>query len=239
MGTLVQNNRGYEAASDNSWQVAFTSNVTSSNLLVAVIGAYHDTATINTPTDTIGTTYVEAGTLLRATATTADTMLAIYYGIAPSSGANTVTVTFSTSVGDKELKIWEISGVDTTTPLNQTNGASGVTGGSDPNTVLSGSITTTVPGFIIKAVQEWQWGTHAENFGTPTTGWTEFGDTATGSDSAYRNESSTGTFDGGFSISVSNNPWCCRIVAFADRRHDYGFSQNHLRPRAFAPGLAR
>lgn len=240
MGTLVQNNRGYEATSDNSFFVAYTNDVVANNLLVVIVGAYHDSATINTPTDTIGTTYSQAGSLLRSTASTGpDTMLALYYGIAPTGGANTVTVTFSTSLADKEIKIWEISGVDTATPLNQTNAATGLTV-NDPETILSGSITTTVPGFIIKAMQEFSWGTHAENFGTPTTGWTEFGDTATGSDSAYRNETNTGTFNGGFSITISNNAWCCRIVAFADKVPSISTKNNKsLRPSIFTPGIAR
>lgn len=209
MGALVQSARGYEVTSDTSWFVAFGSNVVVNNLLVVVIGTYNDTATITTPTDTIGTTYTQAGTLLRSGGSPA-VMLAVYYGVAPSSGANTVTVTFSANCGDKELKIFEISGESTSTPLNQTNGATG-----SSTAPLSGSITTTAAGFIIKAVQEYYWTAHNEAAGTPTTGWTEYGDTATGADSASRNESATGTFNGGFTLNDTSQ-WACRIVAFAD-----------------------
>jgi len=218
MGALVQNARGYEATSDTSWAVAFGSNVVANNLLVVVVGTYNDTATINTPTDTRGTTYTQAGSLLRGGGSPA-IMLAVYYGVAPSSGANTVTVTFSANCGDKELKIFEISGESTGTPLNQTNGATG-----NSAAPLSGSITTTVAGFIIKAVQEFSWTTHDEAAGTPTTGWTEYGDTATGADSAYRNEASTGTFNGGFTLN-GNSQWACRIVAFADGAADTLYAQ--------------
>jgi len=236
MATLVQSARNYEAADDTSFALAFGSNVVAGNLLVAVLGAYDDAATFNTPTDTIGTTYTQAGTLLRGTVDSPAPMLAVYYGIAPSSGANTVTMTSSVGVQDKDLRIFELSGVDGTTPLNQTNGGVGRS-----TTPLSGNITTTLPGFIIKCVQDWEWpATHTEVAGTPTTGWTEFGDTATGADNAYRNEAGTGTFNGGFGGYTLSLAWCCRIVAFADASGGAPAVRARppvtLRPAPFAPG---
>lgn len=213
MGTLVQSANTFTSTFGTSTTLAYTSNVVANNLLVVTMAGYHDTVTFNIPTDTLGTSYTRAGSLLRSNVSSPFVILDCFYGIAPSSGANTVTETSSDSLNDRELRIWEVSGVATATPLDQTNGG---IGGAGP--ALSGSITTTVAGFIIKTLQEWtQVSSHTPSAGTPTTGWTEVGDTTTGGDSAWRNETTTGTFDGGFNYSPSGNSWCCRIMAFADQ----------------------
>lgn len=219
MGTLVQNARA------NALTVAYASNVTSGNLLVTTFGSYHASLTVTNLTDTRGTTWTQAGTILRGTGGRAPIpLLVAYYGIAPSSGANTVTFTLSATPDDtSEIKVWEISGIDTTTPLNGTQSNSGTTAFSTAVTVDTPNLVTTAPGFIIKTLQEWCWVTHNEASGTPTTGWTEYGDTAFGADSAYRNETSTGTFTGGFSFTNTSDGggggasgYCVRIMAFSD-----------------------
>ena len=218
MATLVQNARGYEATSDNSFAVSYATNVSAGNLLIVTVGGYHDTATISGVSDSRGTSWTQAGTLLRGTGQRPVPFLAVYYGLAPNSGANTVTVTFSANVADKEIKVWEVAGINSGAPLNATQGASGSVG-TGTQVVTTPDITTTAPGFVMKVLQEWSWaGAYEHNIGTPNTGWTEFGETATGSDSAFRIATSSGTFNGafGFNSPTVNNGYAVRVVAFAD-----------------------
>lgn len=70
--------------SDN---VAFPSNVTSGNLLICCIGYYQGTTT-PTCTDTIGTSYTRI-----FQAFFDNTHVALFYGVAHSSAANTATIT--------------------------------------------------------------------------------------------------------------------------------------------------
>lgn len=225
MGTLIQTAggaTGYEATSDNAFGLAYGAGVTSGNLLVVTIGFYHASATISSVSDSGGRvpTWIEAGTLLRGTGNTPVPALAVYYGLATSGGASTVNIGWSAAVQDKQLTLWEISGISSSSPLNGTQGASGnVPVGTQ--SVVTPDLVTTQPGFIIKVIQEYSWATSwTENSGTPNTGWSIFtgAETATGSACAYRNENGTGTYNGGYTFASQGNSdgYAVRIVAFAD-----------------------
>jgi hypothetical protein len=68
-------------------------------------------------------------------------------------------------------------------------------------------------------MQEYAWAAaHNHNVGTPNTGWTEWGDTATGADNKYQNFTSTGTRNGDFTYPSAGGSdfWCVRGVALRD-----------------------
>jgi hypothetical protein len=97
---------------------AYAQNVGSGSLLVVMSFFYNGSGapTISTPTDTLGTTY--AAVDVQQNFFTGRIGLRMYYGIAPSWGANTVTqnvtgqnITFGT------MFVAEFTGVQTSSPL--------------------------------------------------------------------------------------------------------------------------
>jgi hypothetical protein len=71
---------------------------------------------------------------------------------------------------------------------------------------------------MVSFVTEWGWpAAHNHNVGTPNTGWTEWGDTATGADAKYQNFTDTGTRNGNFTwTDPGDDAWAARVVALAD-----------------------
>jgi hypothetical protein len=160
--------------------IAFTSPVTAGNLLVVAI--VQDGGTIAAPTDTIGTAYT-----LAASQTGANN-LAIYYGIAPTSGANSVT---APNVAFSQTAICELANVNAVVNLTASAYNS-----STPSSV---SITTTVSGcYIFVAIG----GFHNGNVYTALTGFTMVvqnnGSDAIGT--AVGAASSAGAYTAGFNI---------------------------------------
>lgn len=101
-----------------SHTVAYPANVTSGNLLV-VCGAYWQTVapTSVTVTDSLSTSY----TVVLGTVWDGNWRPFIAYGIAPSSGANTVTIDPQGTSLYGSSAIDEFSGVDTGSPVDATN----------------------------------------------------------------------------------------------------------------------
>jgi len=122
----VQSNNTFSSSNGNTWNVAFSSSVTSGNLIVvAVAGQPYLTPLAFSVTDSLGTTYTTAVT---STASLGSNpfISTIFYGVAPSGGSNTVTVTYPTSGGSttsyNRILVHEYSGVDS---VDQTTSASG------------------------------------------------------------------------------------------------------------------
>lgn len=136
----------------DSAAVAYPGNVTAGNLLV-VGGSTYDTAgtTSHSVTDTIGTTYtVYTCTALTASFPNSTPYIAI--GIAPSSGANTVTVnpTIDASANKMRFGITEFSGV-ANPPLDVNGGSS-----TGTSTTPSDSITTATDNALILGLAAFQ-----------------------------------------------------------------------------------
>jgi hypothetical protein len=113
--------------------VAFTSSNTAHNLLVCTVCSQSGVAQ-SAPTDTLGNTWVLAGTQQSLTGC-GD--VAIWYVKDCLGGANTVT---SHSTGTVYLTVVaEYSGLDTAAPLDQTN----FTSNAATTSLFSGSVTTT------------------------------------------------------------------------------------------------
>jgi hypothetical protein len=120
--------------------LAFPSNNTAGNLLVAALIVEDNTATVTTFADSLGNTWTALGTLFGAGN---GYRQRIYYVKNCLGGANTVTVTPSAAVA-VNFQINEYSGAHTTAPSEGANEASG--SGGSPN---SGDVTTTQTGDLI------------------------------------------------------------------------------------------
>lgn len=215
MATLVGTPAsGYEAgATDANITLASGITVEVNDVVVVAFGGFHATATVSSITSALVTTFTQAGTLLRGGAQSPPPFLAVYYGVVTSAGTLSVTGTMSANFSDKRLSCIVWRGVDTSTPLNQTNGGTGSDASAE-----TGDITTTQPGPMMGFVQEWGWpAAHNQNVGTPNTGWTEWGDTATGADNKYQNFTDTGTRNGNFTwTDPGDDDWVARVVALSD-----------------------
>jgi len=88
--TFSQGTWGTTAGAVSTVSLAYTSNVTAGNLLLFMNTA-NSTNTFNTPTDTLGNTWVSITTSTHTTA-----LQQVWWCIANGSGANTVTCTIAT-----------------------------------------------------------------------------------------------------------------------------------------------
>ena len=134
--TYVQSNATLNATGSGltSGTSAFTSTVTKGDLLVIAVG-YRGAPQTLALNDNLGTSFQEAGTPTNTTQSTGPYTGAIYWGIAPSSGADTVTVSFPSSTGYVEVYDHEYNAKNPR--LDVTSNATG-TG----TTVTSGAATT-------------------------------------------------------------------------------------------------
>jgi|GEM_PF-3595869 len=135
----VQSSNTFSAANGNTWNTAFTSGITSGNLIVvAVAGQAYLTPLAFSVTDTLGTTYT-AGVTMTASIGGSPFVSTIFYGVAPSGGSNTVTVNYPTTGGAatsyNRILIHEYSGVDSLDQFTSANG--------NGSTLNAGNMTTT------------------------------------------------------------------------------------------------
>lgn len=139
--------RGTSLNSATSIPLAFSSNVTSGNLLLAIIGGGAGVATgTDSVTDTQGNTYTQG---VRSTSIDDNSFCAVYYTFAGSSGANTITwaKTIGPVAGDMNLIIVEVglkSGA-----VDQTNFRVDF-----PTPNSTGNITTTVATEYLVAIAQ-------------------------------------------------------------------------------------
>lgn len=116
---------------------AFSGNVVSGNTGIVLVGTRNRTASA-VPTDTLGTTYV-------LDASYAETnfgawQVAIYRGVFPSSGANTVTLARNFA-DDLDMVCQEVASL-VSSPLDKTATSTGANWGTAPDTVTStGTLT--------------------------------------------------------------------------------------------------
>ena len=124
--------------------LAFTSNVTAGNLLVAYIGWGSTSVTLTSVTDSLSQTW----TIINNPTTGAVSRAAIAYFPSTSGGACTLTATFS-STTTSLIGMHEVSGCATTLPLDVSvaNAQSNVTLGTD--VITSTAVATTVDGDYI------------------------------------------------------------------------------------------
>jgi len=152
---LVQKNYG-AAYLTTSVSATFDATPVANHLLVAILGA-STTSTINQPAGWSTAINQSGGSCTQP-------CQAIFYRIAGSGESRTVTVTVSDSNSVLGLQIYEYSGIDTSSPLDQTSSATGTS--TSPS---SGSVTTTqanellIAGMIIRTETSYSGWTNSFN----------------------------------------------------------------------------
>ena len=128
----------------NALSVKYTAAQNAGDLNVVAIGWNDSTSSVVSVTDSNHNTYLVAAT---ATASTGNGTQVIYYAqniAAAAAGANTVTVTFSTTVPWPDVRIVEYSGIASSSALDVSVGASGTS--ISPS---SGAVATTNPNDLL------------------------------------------------------------------------------------------
>lgn len=118
----IQGTQTANAASGGAINVSFGSNTVAGNLIVVATGVGSSTETV-TITDSQGNSYSQANISTQASI---PYRICVYYAIAGSSAANTVTMTPGANVANRRLLIHEYGGVDVFDATAQATAASGV-----------------------------------------------------------------------------------------------------------------
>ncbi len=138
--SYVQSNYATPQTPQTSVPVKFNAAQFAGDLNVIAVGWSDSKASVSTVTDTAGNVYTLA---VGPTSISGVASQSIYYAkniAAAAAGANTLTVTFSTSAVYPDIRILEYSGADPVNPVDVTVANSGNSGTSS-----SGSVTTTNP----------------------------------------------------------------------------------------------
>jgi hypothetical protein len=187
---------------------AFVSNVTAGNLIAVKVRISQvglASGVTITCADSLGNTYSSA-VIMPATGAN-DSKTQWFYAKNITGGACTVTASHATAQR-QSIEIFEISGLDTTSPLETTNTATGTS-----TAPTGGSVTTAGGGFLLAGVQT------DNNYSTITagSGWTQITEVDHWSEagSEYRITSAGGTYSGDFSNS-NNDAYRGGIVAYKD-----------------------
>ena len=138
---FVQVNSDQPTSPATTAVITYTAPQTAGDLNVVVVGWADATATVQSVTDTAGNTY----TLSFPATVGGGLSQAVYYAKnIVVSASNTVTVTFTVPATSPDVRILEYSGLDTTSPLDDTNGQAGT------GTLLdSGTVFTSVAGDLV------------------------------------------------------------------------------------------
>jgi hypothetical protein len=107
---FIQGKASASAGSGTTDTLAYASNVKSGDMMIVGV-AWTGTSAPPTISDTLVSTWAQAGQYAMTNATPNTINLALFYALAPSAGANTITVTFGSSVTGIWLVIAEFSNV--------------------------------------------------------------------------------------------------------------------------------
>ena len=203
--------------SATSIALAFTSNVTSGHLIVAVACWSNAAAENASCSDTLGTSYSRVQTP-GTWDTTGQYGCQVFYGVAPSGGSNTVTINnyggTSASRAFRLLAIYEFSGNNSSSLLNQSKFLANVGGATGTDGMSSGSATTTGNGCLIFGIEQ------ACRSGSPGTASAGTGFTAGVTSGAYlylseyRTQTTAGSVASTFTHSIGGNTWIEGYAAF-------------------------
>lgn len=133
------------AGSGNSISLAYSSNNAAGNFLALRLTAVPSSVSISNCSDTRGNTWVPVPL---ATGGSGGHQ-AIRYAVNALAGANTVTCTLTGSATAAILDLFEKSGVDRSSPLDQSKLTQQVDPGTGTDAISSGSVTTTADGELI------------------------------------------------------------------------------------------
>jgi hypothetical protein len=198
--------RGCAVSSGTSQNCAFTSNVGSGNLLV--VGVYYEstTITVSSVTDSRSTSYT-ATPSSPVTNSTQPQRQYVYYGIAPSGGANTVSVTLSASACCFNIVLAEYSGIDASSPLDQHATAQG-----SGTTLTTASVTTTQADELLVGIGS-HWNTSTAF--TAGSGYAKRVQNNTSDSMALEDQivAATGSYNASFTVNLTNT-WLMAIATF-------------------------
>jgi hypothetical protein len=149
-------------------------------------------------TDNAGNVYQEAGSA-RANDTAANTMADIWYAPNSNAGATVVTITPSPSGTAGTAVIWEFSGVEAVSPLDQTSVLNSQAATLSP---LGASVTTTYPAEVVISIANAQGNLTGIKSGNSFTsdslangdGWAHIMASSAGAYAPQWNNGSSGTF---------------------------------------------
>jgi len=203
---MVQSN-AVEGSGVGSVTVAFTTGNTAGRTILAFVRMSTTTQTVSI-SDTAGNTYTQAVAQVQSTD---GHQIRLFYAKNIVGGANTVTASFSSANSHPWLSIYEISGLSTTSPLDQTASAQG----SNSVSVSTGPTAATQSNNEFVFVGS---GFNTPSFnGTVTagTGYTLAQQDTTNSRAANESllSSSPSSFTGKFTLSNSAN-WSALIATF-------------------------
>jgi len=203
---MVQSN-AVEGSGVGSVTVAFTTGNTAGRTILAFVRMSTTTQTVSI-SDTAGNTYTQAVAQVQSTD---GHQIRLFYAKNIVGGANTVTASFSSANNHSWLSIYEISGLSTTSPLDQTASAQG----SNSVSVSTGPTAATQSNNEFVFVGS---GFNTPSFnGTVTagTGYTLAQQDTTNSRAANESllSSSPSSFTGNFTLSNAAN-WSALIATF-------------------------
>jgi chitodextrinase len=124
-----------DPAAGNTVSVTYAAAQTAGNLNVVVVGWNDSISSVASVTDSRNNTYLVAA---GPTTYAGNATQVIYYAQNIAAGANTVTVTFNTTVNSPDVRVLEYSGIMTSAALDVSAGASG-----SGTSLSSGTSTTT------------------------------------------------------------------------------------------------
>lgn len=213
-----------QAGNYDTTTLAYTSNVVAGNLLVNCGGVWNGSSVSSLPvTDTIGTTYT---TVLGVSSGGAPHKIWIAYGIAPSSGANTVTFNPDVTGAYSSHTIAEFSGID-----SSPHDASG-TGASGSSTSAASSVTTVATNnLVINCMSQGSGGNWSLTSDTGG-GWNLLGEIESSANAPHHAQyqifSSSGSKTGTVTIGASV-PWSSFSVSFKEASTGANVSQFYRR----------
>lgn len=151
MPAFVQSRSALTVGAGSSTALAFNSNVTAGNLILIVTGWDNATAeSVTSMADTFLTTYARLSTFEAFWDVSAAAGVGgAWWGVVPSSGADTVTVTLPGSRANHWVAITEISGVDSSSPIDKTTKTGPIHGTAGADVMSSTADTTTSDGDLI------------------------------------------------------------------------------------------
>lgn len=206
--TLVQHKTNSSTANANTVAVTVTA-LGSGNLIVVAVAGGIPTDTVSSITDNGGShnTYTQVASA-RAT-TTAGRFCDLWYAKNSNSGATSVTATVgNTSTVRKVIEVWEVSGANTSSPLDG-NGVATNNGAQSGTVATATGITTTNANDFIAAFCRTNGAVASEHDGTFT-----LNDITGGSNGASSViVSSTGTYTPAWNDN-SGTEFCASIAAF-------------------------
>lgn len=138
-GSILQTVLGVDDSGTNATTIAASITVTAGNHIIAHVG-WSDSGAI-TATCSDGTSYTSGAARVRD-ATEAQSGQVFYLENA-SGGSHPVTATFSTTTGFRRIRLYEVSGLLTSSSLDQATGQAQVTPGTGTDAISSGASSTT------------------------------------------------------------------------------------------------